>query len=153
MSFHFWVLSNSGLYQRDFHPFDLHITVEKAGVEFITNNGWKISSEIIPMVFLITDVVKEGSLGMVTTFCHHDQVKVEPLEALSTLVQRDSLEPCVVVVKIFTNSPYLPWGSFGFPLPGCNHSFSGCINCQIPTGLAVLTQVAPLFFHFGHPAT
>ena len=61
---------------------------EKARVEFITSNGWKISSEIIPMAaVLVTDWVEEGSLGMVTTFCCHDQVKVEPSEVLSTLVQ------------------------------------------------------------------
>ena len=55
----------------------------KAGVEFITSNGQKISGEIVPMVILVTDGVEEGSLGMVTTFCCHDQVKVALSEALS----------------------------------------------------------------------
>ena len=49
-----------------------------------------------------------GSLDMVTTFCHHDQAKVESLEAISNLCQWDPPKPSVVVVKIFANSPYLP---------------------------------------------
>ena len=60
---------------------------EQAGVEFISGSGWKISGEVIPMADLVTDVVEEGSLGMVTTFCYHDQAKVESSEALSTLDQ------------------------------------------------------------------
>ena len=67
------------------------------------------------MAVLVTDGMEEGSLAMVTTFCHHDQVKVEPLEVLSTSAQQDSPELNIVGVKIFTNSPYLPWGSFSFP--------------------------------------
>ena len=60
----------------------------KTRVEFITNNGWKItSSKIVPMVVLVTDRLGEGSLGMVITFCHHNQVKVDPSEVLLTLVQ------------------------------------------------------------------
>ena len=82
----------------------------KAGMEFITNNGQKISREAIAMVIFITDGVGEGYLGMVTTFCHHHQAKVEASEMLSALHQCDSLEPSVVVVWRFTNSPYLPWG-------------------------------------------
>ena len=82
----------------------------QAGVEFISDGSWKISSEIIPVAVLIINRVEEGSLGMVTTFCHHAQAKVESSEALSTLHQWDSPKPSIVVVKIFANSPYLPWG-------------------------------------------
>ena len=60
------------------------------------------------MAVLVTDGVEEGSLGMVTTFCHHDQAKVESSEVLSTLCQWVSPKPSIVVVKIFANSPYLP---------------------------------------------
>ena len=67
------------------------------------------------MAILVTDGVGEGGLGMITTFSHHDQAKVEPSEALSTLVQCDSPKSSVVVVTIFTNSLYLQWGSFSFP--------------------------------------
>ena len=42
------------------------------------------------MVVLITDEVEEGSLGMMTTFCHHDQAKVESLEVPSILCQQYS---------------------------------------------------------------
>ena len=83
----------------------------KARVKFITSNAWKISGKIILMDILVTDGVEEGSLGMVTTLCHHNQAKVEPLEALSTLLQQDSAEVSVVVLKIFANSPDLPKGS------------------------------------------
>ena len=58
----------------------------KAGLEFITSTGQKISGEIIPMAALVTDGVEEGSQGMLSTFCHHDQAKVEPSEVFSTLL-------------------------------------------------------------------
>ena len=59
-------------------------------MEFITSNSQKISGVIIPMAVLVTDGVKEGSLGMVTTFCHHNQAKVETSEVLSNLLKWDS---------------------------------------------------------------
>ena len=65
------------------------------------------------MAILITDGVGEGKLGMVTIFCHSDQVKVKPSIMLPTLVQQDSHEPAMVVMKIITDSPNFPWGSFG----------------------------------------
>ena len=86
----------------------------KAGVKFITNNGQKRSGEAIPMVVLVTDGVGEGNLGMVTTFCQHDQANVEATEVLSALHQCDSSEPSVVIVRRFTNSPFVHWVSFGF---------------------------------------
>ena len=63
-----------------------------------------------PMAVLIIDRVEEGSLGMVTTFCHHYMAKVELSEELSILCQLDSPELSIVVVKIFANSPDLPGG-------------------------------------------
>ena len=45
---------------------------------------------------------------MVTIFCCSDQVKVEPLATLSALLQQDSPELGIVVMKIFTNLPYFP---------------------------------------------
>ena len=88
----------------------------KAGADFITNASRKaMSAEIAPLAILVTKGVGEGRLGMITTFCQFDQVKVEPLDVLLTLVQQDLPQPSVVVVKIFTSSPYLLWGSFGSP--------------------------------------
>ena len=81
------MLSNSGLYQRLFTHLTFPVLWGKARVEFITNNSQKISSEIVPMAVLVTGGVEEGSLSMVTTFCHHDQAKVEPSEVLSILIQ------------------------------------------------------------------
>ena len=77
----------------------------QAGVGFISGGSEKISSEIIPMAVLITDGVQEGSLGMVATFCYHDQAEVESSEVLFTLCQWDSPKLSRAVVKIFTNSP------------------------------------------------
>ena len=42
------------------------------------------------MAILFMDGMGEGNLGMVTTFCHHDQAKVEASKALSALCQCDS---------------------------------------------------------------
>ena len=81
----------------------------KAGVEFMTHTGQKISGEATPMLILITDGVGEGNLGMVTTLCHHEQAKMEASDALSVLHhQCNSPEPNKVVVRRYTNTPYIP---------------------------------------------
>ena len=83
---------------------------------FITSSAKNVmSEEIVPMAILITDGVSKGGLGMVTIFCHFDQVNVEPSVMLLTLIHWVSPEPAMVVMKIFTNSPYFPWGSFSLP--------------------------------------
>ena len=81
----------------------------QARVEFITSSGRKTrSEEIIPMAILLTNRVGEGSLAMVTVFCRSDQAKGEPSVTPLTLFQLDSPELSIVVVKIFTNSLYVP---------------------------------------------
>ena len=35
----------------------------QAGVEFLSDSGWEISGEIVPMVVLITNGVEEGNPG------------------------------------------------------------------------------------------
>ena len=117
----------------------------KAGVEFITSSGQKISSEIIPVEVLVTDVVEEGSLGMGTTFCCRDQANVEPLEALPTLTPvRLSQTQCSGgedVCRITLPSMRV----FQLLLPGCNHSFSRHANHPIPTGSAAdFSLILPL---------
>ena len=115
----------------------------KDGVEFITHNGQKISGEAIPMAVLVTDGVGEGCLSMETTFCYHDQVKVEVSEALSTLHQHVSPEPSVVVVRMFTNSPYLPQGSFGFLYLDVTTLSGGVSSTQFPLDQLHLCRLLP----------
>ena len=74
-----------------------------------------MSAEIVPLVILVTDGVGVGKLGMITAFCQTDQVKVEPSNKLSTLVQQNSPEQGVVVQKVFTNLPHLPQGPLDPP--------------------------------------
>ena len=116
----------------------------KVRMEFITDKRWNINGEIIPMGVLVTDEVEEGSGGMLTTFCHHDQVKVEPLEVLSTLVQWNAPELSIVVVKIFTNSSCLPWESFGFPYPDVTILSAGASTAQFPQWLGCTYAGCPL---------
>ena len=46
-------------------------------VEYITKTGPRLSGEATPMAILDTDGVGKGDLGMVTTFCSHNQFKME----------------------------------------------------------------------------
>ena len=63
----------------------------KAGADFTTNVDRRATStEIAPLPMLVMDRVSEVKLGMITTFCRSDQVKVESSDTLSTLVQWDS---------------------------------------------------------------
>ena len=105
------------------------------------------------MAVLVIDGVEQRSLGMVTTFCHHDHVKVEPLEVFSTLVQWDSPELSIVVMKIFTNSPYLPQGSFGFPYLDVTTLSVGVLTTQFPLAQLHLHRLPPYFLHTSCPAT
>ena len=86
----------------------------KTRVGFITCTCQKISGEATPMAILLTGGIGEGNLGMETTFCHQDQVKIEASDALSALHQCNSPDPCVVVVRRYTNTPYIPWGTSCF---------------------------------------
>ena len=86
----------------------------KTRAEFITHTGQMISVEATPTVILITDGVGKESLGMVTNFCHHDQAYMEASDALSTLHQCDSPEQSMVVVRRYTNTPYIPQETFHF---------------------------------------
>ena len=74
-----------------------------------------MSVEITPSEILVMDGIGEGKLGMITAFCRTDQVKVEPSDALLTLVQWDSPKPSVIVVKVLTTLPHLLQGSFRSP--------------------------------------
>ena len=86
----------------------------QAGINFTTHSSKRVrSEEIAPMAILITDGVGEGKLRMATVFCWSDQAKVDPSVVLLNLIQCDLHEPAMVVVKIFTNSSYFLWGSFG----------------------------------------
>ena len=143
MRFHLWVLSNSRLYWRLFTHLTSPSMWGKARLEFITSNGQIISSEIIPMAVLVTNLVEEGSLGMVTTFCHHYQAKVEPSEVLSTLLQWDSPKLSIVVVKIFANSPYLPQGSFSFLYLDVTTLSAGILTAQFSLTQLCLCRLLP----------
>ena len=115
----------------------------QARVEFISGSSQKISAEIIPMAVLITNEVEEGSLGMLTTFCHHDQAKVESSEVLSTLHQWDSLRPSIVVVKIFTNFPHLLQGSSSFLYLDVVTLSLGALTAQFTLDQLCLWQLLP----------
>ena len=63
------------------------------------------------MVILITNGVGESDLGMVMVFCHPDQARREACDALSTLCQYNSSELSVVVIRRYSNTPYIPRGT------------------------------------------
>ena len=60
------------------------------------------------MAILATDRVGQGNLGVVITFCHHNQAKMKASDALSGLHQCNLSEPSMVVVRRYTNTPYIP---------------------------------------------
>ena len=82
----------------------------KTRVEFVTLTGLKKNEETTNMVILITDRVGERDLGIVTVFCHPDQARIEACDTLSTLHQCNLPEPSMVVVRRYSNTPYIPRG-------------------------------------------
>ena len=115
----------------------------KAGVEFITCNDQKISGEATPMVSLVTNGVEEGNLGMVTTFCCHNQAKMEATNPLSALHQCDSLKPSMVVVSMYTNTLYIPWGTFHFLYLDVSTLYGGAFSAQFPLDCLHLHRLLP----------
>ena len=79
-------------------------------VEFLTQTSLMQSVETTNSVILITDGVIERDVGIVMVICHPNQVKMEASDALSTLYQCDSSELSVVVVRRYSNIPYIPQG-------------------------------------------
>ena len=85
-----------------------------------------------------------GNLGMVTTFCHHNQAKMEPSDAFSALWQCDLLEPSVVLVRRYTNTPYIPQGSYLLPYLDGSTFPEGTSSTQFPLDWLHLHTLLPL---------
>ena len=60
------------------------------------------------MAILITNGVGKGDLGMVTTFCSHNQTKMVVSEALAAFHQHDLPKPRVFAVRGYTNTLSFP---------------------------------------------
>ena len=117
---------------------------EKVGIDFINKASRRaMSVEITPLAILVTDSIGKGKMGMITNFCRTDQEKVEPLDTFLALVQRDVPEPCVVMVRVFTNSPYFPWGSFGSPYLDMTTLPQGTLTTHFPLVLLCLGKFLP----------
>ena len=112
-------------------------------MKFITHTSRKISGEGTLMVILITDGVGEGNLCMVTTFCCHNQAKVEASDAPSTLYQCDSAESNVVVVRRYTNTPYIPQGTSCFLFLDMSTLCGGASSTQFPLDDLHLHRLLP----------
>ena len=74
----------------------------------VTKTSLRLSDEAAPMPILITEEVGKRNLGMVTTFCSHNQVKMEASEAFATLHQCNSPEPSIFIVRMYTNTLFIP---------------------------------------------
>ena len=115
----------------------------KTGVEFITDTSQTVSREANPTVILITSGVGEENLGMMTVFCYHDQNKMEAIYALSALCQCDSPEPSVVVVRRYTNIPYIPQGTSWLLYLNVSTLSRGTSSIQFPLDHLCLQSLLP----------
>ena len=112
----------------------------QASVELISDSGWRIRSEIVPMTVLITDGVEGRSLGIVTTFCHHDQAKDGVICSALHLTPMGLSLTKHSVVRIFANSHYLLWGSSSFLYLDVTTLSSGALTAQFPLDQLCLWQ-------------
>ena len=71
---------------------------------------WRWVQKPTNMVILIPNGVGKSYLGMVTVFCHPEQARIEACDALSALCQHNSCELSVVMVRRYSNTPYIPRG-------------------------------------------
>ena len=112
-----------------------------------------MSIKIVPLAILVMDGLGEEKLGMLTAFCRTDQAKVEPSNALLTLIQWDSPGPGVVVVKVLTNSLHLPQGSFRSPYLDVTTLSVGTLTAQFPLAWLWLHRLLSHSPHSDHPST
>ena len=80
----------------------------KIGVESVTETHLRLSGEVAAMAILMTDGLGKGDLGMMTTFCSHNQTELEASEALTAFHQHGLSEPRVFMVRRYTNTPFIP---------------------------------------------
>ena len=114
---------------------------EKTRVEYVT--GPRLSGEATPMAILFTDGVGKGDLGMVTTFCSCNQVKIEALEVLATLQQHNSPKPRVFVIRRYTNTPFISWGTSRMLYLNVSDLPQGASLAQFPLDSLCLWKVLP----------
>ena len=95
------------------------------------------------MAILITNEVIKGDLGMVTTFCSHNQVKMEASEVLTTLHQHDSPEPSIFKVRRYTNTPFIPQGTSRFLYLDVSDLPRGTSSAKFPLNCLHLWKLLP----------
>ena len=80
---------------------------------------------------------------MVPCFCLSNQAKIEACNILSTLHQCDPSEPSMVVVRRYSNTPYIPTGLSHSFYPDVG-TFSGdATSTQFPLDMLHLCQLLP----------
>ena len=79
-------------------------------MKFLTLTSLKRSSKITNLAILITDRIGERDLDMVVVFCHPNEAKMEACDALSILHQCELSKPSMVMVRRYSNTPYIPQG-------------------------------------------
>ena len=95
------------------------------------------------MVILITDGIGVRDLCMVMVFSHPDQARMDACNALSTLHQHDSSEPSVVVVRRYSNTPYIPRGISHSPYLDVGTFSGGIASAQFPLDRLCLHWLFP----------
>ena len=119
----------------------------QARVNFTTCSSKKArGEEIMPMGTLITDGIGEGKLGMVTVFCHSDQVKVKPLVMLSTWAMSHG------GVENLHQFSILPTGTLWPLFPQHSHPVRGCPSYPLSSLMTMPALAASVFLQPGHPA-
>ena len=95
------------------------------------------------MVIFITDGVRKGDLGMVTTFCSHKQTKMVASEALPTIHQHDSPTPRVFMVRRYSNTPFIPHGTSRLLYLNVSDLPQGTSSTQFPLDCLCLQKLLP----------
>ena len=131
-------------FRRVFHPHCFFWQWERAGVEFHTPNGEKMSEETTTMAILITSVVGERDLGLVMVFCHPNQAKMEAYDALFAVHQYNSSKPSVVMVRRYSNTPCSPWGMIHSLYLDVGTFFGGITSMQFPLDRLHFGQLLPI---------
>ena len=80
---------------------------------------------------------------MVTTFCSHNQVKMEASEACTALQQCDLPESRVFMIRRYTNTPFIPWGTSQLLYLDMSDLPQGASSAQFPLDGLHLWELLP----------
>ena len=115
----------------------------KTRVECLILTSIKRSGETTKSLIVLSNGVGERVLGMVTVLCHPNWAKREACDSLSTLCQCDLSKLSMLVLRRYSNTPYIPRWTSCSPYLDVDTFSGGSTSAQFPLDRLHFHQLLP----------